>query len=258
MKFLLLPAVAAAAVVLSSAPASAQEIPSGPVLIHLKDFPQFPLAWDEDRGAHLGEEGSLWVLEPVAEEALTPLGEYRLVHHESGECLDAGGLSDGVHARLDLVDCADAEPWSVVYDTVPANADYRFATPEGYLMGLEHDEAGEEAASETGAPAREEHSGVPTGGAEVFALDVSESRHSHEWLFAAGPDVPPSSPPSETPSDSASPSEAPSQESPAPAPQLPQTGAAVGAAVGAGAIALAGGTALVLWRQRRRALRGHW
>jgi len=266
-------ALTAASLVLWGSPAQAGPVPEGPVWMHLKNYPDLPLAWVEGEGARLQAAGSAWVLEPVQEEALVGVGEFRIVHDESGECLDAGELYDGVHAKLDLVDCADADPWTVTYDTAVSNSDFRFATPEGYLLGLEHDEApAEDDTTEDGAIAEappeddataevtleeatpeagaiEEHSAIPTEGAEVFAVDMPFSKHSHEWLFATAPVVPP-----ETPSPT------PSTESPAApaAPQLPQTGAALGAAVGAGAFALAGGTALVLWWQRRRALRANW
>ncbi|MFG3339004.1 hypothetical protein [Glycomyces sp. NPDC048151] len=236
---------------LPARPAFAQDgIPSGATLMFLKDHEDFQLAWSEGEGVHLtAEGGDRWRIEPVREEALTEIGEFHVVHDDSGQCMDAGPLDpDGVHAHLDLVDCADAEPWSVVYDDVPSNADFRFATPEGYLLGLEHPES------------KEEHSAVPTEGAEVFALDVPMSLHSHEWLFAEAmapnpPTTPPATtqPPGETPSSPEAP-----ETSASPKPTLPTTGTALGLGIGAGAAALVGGAVLVLWWQRRRALRADW
>lgn len=248
--------LAIAFVALPAQPAAAQELPAEPVLLHLKDYEEFKLAWNEEEGVHLSAEPAAWRFEPVREEALHDLGAHHLVLEGTGECLDAGALApDGVHAPLDVVDCAEAEPWTVVYDDLPSRVDYRLATPEGYLLGLGHEES------------REEHSAVPTDGAEVFALDVEDSLHSHEWRLAVA-DAPPTSPPP-TPPGSESPSERPSEssseaspqapsESASPMPALPVTGTALGLGAGAGVVAVAGGAALVLWWQRRRALRTDW
>lgn len=217
------------------------EVPDGPQGVHLKDHEDLKLAWEEGRGFFLSAQGDHWRFEPGAEESLEHQGAFRVVHHDTGLCMVAGPLGpDGVNAPLELADCADAAPWSIVYDDRPSHADFRFATPEGYLLGLAHTES------------KEEHVAVPAEGVEVFAVNVPESLHSQEWLFAAPP---PSGPPSTPPTEVQSSPEVPSES---PKPTLPTTGAALGLGIGAGAVALVGGAALVLWWQRRRALRADW
>lgn len=234
-------AVAAAACLAALIPggaACAQDVPEGAVKMFLKDHEGLPLAATED-GAHLAADPHLWRL--VAVEALQELGQYQLVHDDSGQCLSAHTTGGGATAPVFLIDCADAIAWEVVFDTVPSNSDFRFITADGYFLGLAE-----------GSEAKE--------GAEVLAVhpEAGDSRHSQEWLFAAPP-------PGPTPSASPSPSAPELSESPSspaasepPKPTLPTTGAGLGLGVGAGVVAVAGGAALVLWWQRRRALRADW
>ncbi|MEU5154828.1 hypothetical protein [Glycomyces sp. NPDC021274] len=236
-------AVAAAACLTGLVPggaAYAQNVPAGAVKMFLKDHEDLPLAASED-GAHLTADPHLWRL--VAVEAFQELGRYQLVHDDSGRCLSADTTGGGETAPVFLIDCADAIAWEVVFDTVPANSDFRFITADGYFLGLADGSEAEE-------------------GAEVLAvqLETGTSRHFQEWLFAAPP---PGPTPSASPSPSApAPSENQSSPSPvesgSPKPTLPTTGAGLGLGVGAGVVAVAGGAALVLWWQRRRALRADW
>jgi LPXTG-motif cell wall-anchored protein len=234
--FLRSAAAAAALLVLWGAPAHAQTVPEGPVRIFLKDHEDLPLAAD-DTGVRLSAVGDLWTLQPA--EALVPLGGYRLVHDESGQCLTADTSGGGETAPVALADCAGAVVWSVVYDDRTAHYDYRFATPDGYHLGLETNDAVE------GARVR------------TVKVDPDQTLHSQEWQFAGG-DAP-TPPPSETPSGPGQSATVPGSDTSSPAlPMLPQTGVGMGVAAGAGAVALLGGAALVLWWQRRRALRSVW
>ncbi|WP_158299672.1 RICIN domain-containing protein [Glycomyces paridis] len=237
MKSLLFGAAVATAgsIAFWGAPAHADPVPEGPVRIYLKDHEGLPLA-QEDGAVRLTALHDLWTLRSV--EALQDLGEYQIVHDESGQCLSTDTSGGGETAPVFLADCGEADDWTVVYDDVPSNNDFRFISTDGYFLGLEHD-----------ADAVE--------GVRVEAVKPASgaSRHFQEWLFAAAPDTPSSPPPSETPSTEVSTS--PAEATPA-QPQLPTTGAGLGAVLGAGAVALAGGVALVLWWQRRRALRSEW
>lgn len=216
--------------------AHAQAVPSNAVKLFLKDHETLPLAATAD-GAHLTADYHLWRLVPV--EAMQELGEYQLVHEESGQCLtaDTGG---GETVPALLVECADAIAWEVVFDTTPANSDFRFITADDYFLGLADGSEAEE-------------------GAEILAVkpETGASRHHQEWLFAPPP---PPSPPTSPPPSSPAPSESPSSPAPSASPQptLPTTGTGLGLGIGAGAVALAGGAVLVLWWQRRRALRSDW
>lgn len=225
---------AAAAVLVPAAPAPAADaVPAGPVRMYLKDHEDIPLG-QQGGAARLTADGDLWTLRAV--EALQDLGEYQVVHESDGKCLSADVSGGGGTAPVFLADCAGASVWNVVFDDDPSKMDFRFILADGYYLGLAQD-----------ADAVE--------GAEIVAVALgdgaSPSFHFQEWRFAALP--PETTPPSETPS-----SEAPSTTAPAARPQLPTTGAGLGAALGAGAVALAGGTALLLWWQRRRAFRSDW
>ncbi|MEU6249788.1 LPXTG cell wall anchor domain-containing protein [Glycomyces sp. NPDC047010] len=227
----------AAAALVPAAPAQAADpVPEGPVRMYLKDHEDLPLA-QQDGAIRLTAEADLWTLRPV--EALQDLGEYQIVHDGDGKCLSTDTSGGGETAPVFLAECSGADAWTVIFDDVPSNSDFRFITTDDYYLGLAHD-----------ADAVE--------GAEVVSVALgdgaSPSRHFQEWLFAA---VPPETP-SPSPSEEVSSSEAPSTTPAAAQPQLPTTGAGLGAAIGAGAVALAGGAALVLWWQRRRALRGQW
>ncbi|MFB9660640.1 RICIN domain-containing protein [Glycomyces mayteni] len=228
-------ATAAAALVPAVPAHAADPVPEGPVRMFLKDHQDLPLA-QKDGAVRLTAEGDLWTLRAV--EALQDLGEYQIVHESDGKCLSTDVSGGGETAPVFLAECDSADVWTVVFDDVPSNSDFRFITTDDYYLGLAHD-----------ADAVE--------GAEVVSVDLADgaspSRHFQEWLFAA---VPPETP-SPSPSEEVS-SEAPSTTPPAAQPQLPTTGAGLGAAIGAGAVALAGGAALVLWWQRRRALRSDW
>ncbi|WP_026929175.1 LPXTG cell wall anchor domain-containing protein [Glycomyces tenuis] len=220
--------ISAAALLPLAAPALAHaaELPAEPVLMHLKDHPELPLAWTGER-AELAAEGDAWSFTPV--EAFQDLGTHLIVHDETGQCLDAGPIPDGAEtATVELADCADATPWGVVYNDVPAHQDYRFTTPEGHYLGIER---GSQAAA----------------GTEVLVVAVPSSVHAQEWQFADVPEQTPSTPP-------------PAEETtaaPAAEPKLPQTGAGVAALSGAGVVAVAAGAAMVLWL-RRRTLRDQW
>ncbi|MEU5869968.1 LPXTG cell wall anchor domain-containing protein [Glycomyces sp. NPDC047369] len=236
MKALILPifALAAAALVPAAPAQAADPVPEGPVRMYLKDHEDLPLG-QKDGAVRLTADADLWTLRAV--EALQDLGEYQIVHEADGKCLSTDTSGGGETAPVFLADCASADAWTVVFDDAASNSDFRFITTDDYYLGLAHD-----------ADAVE--------GAEIVAVDLADgaspSRHFQEWLFAAVPPETPSPTPSETPS------EAVSTTPPAAQPQLPTTGAGLGAAVGAGALALAGGAALLLWWQRRRALRSDW
>lgn len=226
-------ALAAAAVLGAAAAAQAEPVPEEPSRLFLKDHEDLPLA-ESGGEAVLSADADLWALRPV--EALHDLGEYQIVHDATGRCLTADTSGGEVSVPAVLADCADAVAWTTVYHDVPSHNDFRFTTPDGYYLGLI-----DNASAVEGAP--------------VLAVDSDrdQSKHYQEWRFAAAEEPPASSAP---PSESVPSSEDPT--SPAAQPQLPSTGGAAGAAVGAGTVALAGGTALVLWWQRRRALRTHW
>lgn len=213
------------------APAHAQNVPSEPVEIHLKDHDDLMLG---EKGGELmlTAEADEWRFTAV--EALLDLGEYQIVHHGSGQCLTADTSGGAETAPVSLADCVDAITWQIVFDDRPSHSDYRFVTADGYFLGLEDDTAIEE-------------------GAEVLAIDVESgiSGHSQEWWFGA-------SSPEDTPAPDAIPSEAPAEVTVVSDPKLPTTGVGLGAAAGAGVVALGGGAALVVWWQRRRALRSHW
>ncbi|MDN3238703.1 RICIN domain-containing protein [Glycomyces tritici] len=240
MRFPMLQAAAVAAACLIATAfggtAQAQNVPSGAVKVYLKDHPTLPLAASED-GARLTADHHLWRL--VAVEALQGLGAYQLVHDDSGRCLSADTGGGGETAPVFLIECADAISWELVFDPLPSHSDFRFVTADGYFLGLADGSDAEE-------------------GAEVLAVkpETGASRHFQEWLFEAPPVNPPSSPPPSSPAPSESPSVPAASESPKPT--LPTTGAGLGLGIGGGAVALAGGAALVLWWQRRRALRSDW
>lgn len=226
-------AVALALAIGSGAAAQAEPLPEGPLKLYLKEHAGTPLG-ETDGTPHLTADYDHWHLRPV--EALQGLGGHHIVHVDSGRCLtaDTGGGEEVVPVAL--ADCADAVAWSIVYDDRDAHQDFRLLTPDGYYLGTETD------------PEESE-------GTTVFAVrpESGESLHFQEWLLAAAP-VETTPPPSPSPSEEAP----PSSESESPKPTLPTTGTALGASVGAGVVALAGGTALVLWWQRRRALRADW
>ncbi|MQM27185.1 LPXTG cell wall anchor domain-containing protein [Glycomyces albidus] len=226
-------ALAAAALLGSAAAAQAEPVPEEPSRLFLKDHEDIPLAVSGGE-AVLSADADLWTLRAV--EALLDLGEYQIVHDESGQCLTADTSGGEAAVPVVLADCADAVAWGVVYHDVPSHRDFRFTGPDGYFLGLLDDASAVE-------------------GAAVLAVapETDHSLHFQEWRFAAADAPPPTSAP---PNEAVSASEA--ATSAAAQPKLPSTGGAAGAAVGAGAVALAGGTALVLWWQRRRALRSHW
>lgn len=211
--------------------AHAETVPEDAVKLFLKNHADLPLAASDD-GVILSADFDLWRF-TAPEAAFATLGEYLIVHDSDGRCLTADTGGDPETAPVSLVECADAIAWEVEFDD--ANQNYRFTTPDGYFLGLADDEDAVE-------------------GAEVFAVmpESGESRHFQEWLTAA---VPAETPP--PPGDESSPHDSES-ESEAAKPALPTTGTALGAGIGGGALALVGGTALVLWWQRRRALRSEW
>ncbi|HLU29131.1 MAG TPA: LPXTG cell wall anchor domain-containing protein [Glycomyces sp.] len=143
-----------------------------------------------------------------------------------------GEHKDVEYAPVTLGDCAGATEWTVVYDDAKVNQDYRFATPDGFYLGLE-----------PGAEAVE--------GAEVHAVGVESSKHSQEWRFAAPHEPPPGEEPEEEPS------EAVGTTPVAARPELPRTGAGMTIVGGVGLTAVAAGAAMALW-WRRRTLRGDW
>ncbi|MFC3494987.1 RICIN domain-containing protein [Glycomyces rhizosphaerae] len=220
----------------SGAAAQAQSLPEGPVKLYLKEHVETPLG-AADGSPRLTADYDQWRLRPV--EAFQGLGSHQIVHADSGWCLTADAGGEDV-VPVFLVDCADAVTWSIVYDDRQSHHDYRLITPDGHYLGTE---ANPEASE----------------GAAVYAVrtDDGASLHSQEWLMeAASVEVTPSPSSSEEQvSPSGDPSEDPSES---PKPALPTTGTALGAGIGAGVVALAGGTALVLWWQRRRALRADW
>lgn len=232
MKSLLIPSALFAAVLapLWAAPAQAEPLPAEPATVFLKHHEEIQLAWT-DTGLRLTSEADEWSFVPV--EALVDLGQYLIRHEDTGQCLTADFSGGEETVPVTLADCADALAWQAAFDDAPFHDDYRFAAPEGHFLGLEQDADVVE-------------------GAQVHAvLETTGSKHHQEWHLAV-PDAPPSESP--TPSLSA---EAPTSAAAA-QPQLPSTGTGLGAVAGAGAVALAGGAALLMWWQRRRALRTHW
>jgi LPXTG-motif cell wall-anchored protein len=223
--------LAAAAAPLWAAPAQAEQLPSEPAQVHLKEHEAIPLAWT-DTGLRLTADHDEWTFQPV--EALIDLGAHLIRHEDTGQCLTADTSGGEETVPVTLADCADAIPWQVVFDDAPFHDDFRFVAPDGHFLGLEED------------------ADVVEGAAVLAVLETTGSKHHQEWRLAA-----PDAPPSESPSPSLSPSTAASM-SPAAQPQLPNTGTGLGAAVGAGIVALAAGAALLMWWQRRRALRTHW
>jgi LPXTG-motif cell wall-anchored protein len=234
VKALLIPSalLAAAVAPLWAAPAQAEQLPSEPAHVHLKGHEAIPLAWT-DTGLRLTADHDAWTFQPV--EALVDLGAYLIRHEDTGQCLTADTSGGEETVPVTLVDCADAIAWEVVFNDLPSHEDFRFVAPDGHFLGLE-----------SGSDAVE--------GTEVMAvLETNGSKHFQEWRLAVVAPTPPQSE-SQSPSLSA---EAPASPAAA-APQLPSTGTGLGAAVGAGIVALAGGAALIVWWQRRRALRTHW
>lgn len=226
--------IAAALVPFWAAPAHAQSLPTEPAQMFLKDHVDIPLAWT-DAGARLTADYDEWTFRSA--ETLLDLGAYQIRHEDTGQCLTTDTTGGGAAFPVTLADCADALAWQVEFHDIPSHKDFRFITPDGYYLGLED---GDDAVE----------------GAEVLAvdLDTGVTKHFQEWhLEVLG--APPSERPS--PSDSPSPS-ADVSTSPVAQPQLPTTGAGLGVTAGAAAVALAGGAALILWWQRRRALRSHW
>jgi hypothetical protein len=249
MKTILLKAavVSAAILLAAGAPAQAQPVPDGAVRLYLKDHQNLPMA-AVDGAPRLTTQGDFWELSgDEATDDLQDLGEYQIVHHDSGQCLVADTGGGGATAPISLADCAGAHSWTIVYHD-PGHKDFRFVAPGDYLLGL-----------------RERSDAVE--GAEVLAVRTapSDSMHFHEWLTGAGTEATPppngTTPPNETTpmadpdAEAESPSGSPSGS---PKSTLPTTGAGLGVGIGAGAVALAGGAALVLWWQRRRALRSDW
>ncbi|GAA2283706.1 hypothetical protein GCM10009853_042840 [Glycomyces scopariae] len=241
-------AVTAVSVLAWAAPAQAQPqtLPVEPVKLYLKEHEPIPLA-EEGGAIVLSADFDLWSFRSV--EAFQEIGEFQIVHDESGRCLTADTSGGEETEPVALADCADAITWTAEYDDRPGFDDLRFATGDGYFLGLADGVAAVQ-------------------GAAVLAVEPESgnSRHFQEWLVKGEIEEPPpptSPPPSESPSPSPSESAPPSETTPGSpseqpgTPKLPTTGAGLGMAVGAGAVALAGGAALVLWWQRRRALR-HW
>ncbi len=285
-------AIAAAALLPWGMPtaAHAAEMPDEAVLMYLKHHAELPLAWTGETAA-LSADGDGWTFRSV--ESFQDLGEYLIVHDESGRCLtpaespdesgaadgpdgteswDRTGASDGAEsaggtgasqetesssrvegqapegkhqdrdehvafAPVTLGECAGAAEWTVVFDDAKVNEDYRFATPDGFYLGLK---PGDDAVE----------------GAEVFAVDVKSSKHSQEWRFA----VPHEPPPGEEPPGEEPPGEEPSEPAdttPVAQPTLPQTGAGMTIVGAVGLTAVAAGAAMALW-WRRRTLRGDW
>jgi hypothetical protein len=245
MKMLMLKAAACSAAILLSAaaPAQADPVPDGGVKLFLKDHPDLPMTV-ADGGPRLSADGDLWELGEEAK-PMQDLGETQIVHQATGQCLTADTSGGGATVPVMLADCATAISWTIVYDKAAGHRDFRFVAPGDYLLGL-----------------RERADAVD--GAEVLAVrsDPSDSLHFHEWLTESLGEATP--PPSADPSDPASSEATASEAVPAtsaevvPAAALPTTGVGIGLAIGTGAAALAGGAALVLWWQRRRALRANW
>ncbi|WP_030158085.1 RICIN domain-containing protein [Glycomyces sp. NRRL B-16210] len=235
MKSLLLSAAAAAAVLAFwSAPAYAGPVPEGPTQIYLKDHPELPLDLVDDR-AQLGTDPELWTfLEIETEDRFDDLGNYQIVHEESGQCLTVDSSAAARTAPILLADCEEADVWTIIFDSLPSHVDYRFVADEHYYLGLEGN-------------------GDAVEGAEVLGVRIrsGNSLHAQEWRFGLATEQ---FPPEQTVS---SPPEEPSPSAVA-APQLPQAGAGLGAALGAGTVALAAGAGVLLWWQRRRALRAEW
>jgi hypothetical protein len=249
VKTLILKAAACSAAILLSAaaPAQADPVPDGPVKLFLKDHPELPMA-AADGGPRLSADGDLWELGGEAK-PMQDLGETQIVHQATGQCLTADTSGGGATAPVTLADCATAISWTIVYDKA-GHRDFRFVAAGDYLLGL-----------------RERADAVD--GAEVLAVrsDPGDSMHFHEWLTESQDEAtpPPNPDPVDPTSDEATASEAASGAVPETSPEevvpvaaLPTTGTAVGVAVGSGAAALAGGAVLVLWWQRRRALRSDW
>jgi hypothetical protein len=241
--FILKTAVASAAILLTAgAPVQAQPVPEGPVMLYLKDHQEIPLAV-VDGVPRLSSEGDHWELN---REILQNLGEVQIVHQETGQCLAVDTNRGGETAKVRLRDCDTAHAWTIFYHN-PGHKDFRFVADGEYLLGLyERSDAVE--------------------GAEILAIreDPSDSKHFHEWLTEAGNEdaAPPPSLDAAAPADPADPADPasamPSEVAPVSVPKLPTTGTGLGIAIGAAAAALVGGTALVLWWQRRRALRAEW
>lgn len=229
---LLSPVAVAAALALWSAPAFAAPVPDGPTEIYLKDHPELSLGL-VDGSARLGPEGEKWLFQEVeTEDRYDDLGDYQIVHEGSGQCLTADSSAGARTAPILLADCAEADVWTIIFDSLPSHLDYRFVADEHYYLGLEgNDDAGD---------------GVDVLGVRIRS---GNSLHAQEWRFGmATEQLPPSEEPS--PEESETPAAA--------APKLPQAGAGLGAALGAGTVALAAGAGLLLWWQRRRALRAQW
>jgi hypothetical protein len=253
MKTFILKAAAASAAILfvAVAPAQAEPVPDDPapdsavpggaLKLYLKDHQELPMA-AVDGVPRLSAGGDLWEL---GGEDMQDLGEYQIIHQASGQCLTADTSGGGATVPVTLADCADAIGWTIIYHN-PGHHDFRFVAAGDYLLGL-----------------RERADAVD--GAEVLAVNSapSDSMHFHEWLTESGSEATP--PPSEAPgeatgADPADPSDPsdPSEVAVVPAAALPTTGVGLGVAIGSGAAALAVGAALVLWWQRRRALRADW
>ncbi|MEV3934915.1 hypothetical protein AB0K52_02880 [Glycomyces sp. NPDC049804] len=250
MKTLMLKAAAVSAAILltAAAPAQADPVPDGAVRLFLKDHPKLPMAV-VDGTPRLTDQGDFWELSGEAA-PLKDLGEIQIVHQASGQCLTADTSGGGATVPVVLADCANAIAWTIAYDKAPGHRDFRFVAAGDYLLGL-----------------RERADAVD--GAEILAVrsDPGDSMHFHEWLTESQSEAtPPADPdpgdpdPGDPASDGAASEEVAPATSPevVPAAALPTTGAAVGAAIGSGATALAVGAALVLWWQRRRALRSDW
>jgi hypothetical protein len=235
-------ALAAAAVLGAAAAAQAEPIPEEPARIFLKDHEDISLA-ESDGEVVLSAHADLWTLRSV--ERFSNLDEYQIVHVETGQCLTAETADGEETVPAMLAECVDAVAWTAIYDNLPRHHDFRFSTPDGYLLSISDWDAADE-------------------GAEVLAVEAEwdDSKHFQEWRLASFEDTPdPADPVSEGVPDSVS-EAVPVGEDPTTAaaaqPKLPTTGGAVSAAVGAGTVALAAGTGLIVWWQRRRALRSHW
>lgn len=288
-------AIAAAALLPWGMPtaAHAAEMPDEAVLMYLKNHAELPLAWTGEAVA-LSADGDAWTFRAV--ESFQDLGEYLIVHDESGRCLTLAEEADETTAsgRTESADDAAAA------DLAEADEQAESSGQGGSSEEAESADGPESYAQVEGQAPEGKHKDKDVAfapvtldecaGATEWAVVFDDAKVNEDYRFVTpdglylglkpGADavegaevfavdvksskhsqewrfaVPHEPPPTEEPSPSEEPSE-PVGTTPVAQPTLPQTGAGMTIVGAVGLTAVAAGAAMALW-WRRRTLHGDW